>query len=553
MAAESVGSLLYKGVDTVQTLARRRPSLSTLRRNRRQEFTDLHAIVPSTVTTDESVSVTVQPWDQCERTIDDFTGSFHVDATDEAATVPDRITFPTQHSGVATIPDVSFGTVGTQYLLFTHADSGRRFVSNPVRVTADEPEYRLYWGDLHLHSIYSDGCGTVEEGLAFGKRVMDLDVVAYADHDTMGFFIPPRLQRRRMRKRYFDRTKAAIERFHEPGEYVTIFGYEWTKQPTVGGHVNVYFDDVEEATLFDSIAAESNTYEKLWDRLREFNEAHETTAISIPHHTAESTFPFDFSAMEYDDELAPLVEVYSQWGSSEKPASDGNRQPIRMGQGEADEPGYYVQDALELGNRVGMVAGADFHGARPGHSLIHADPHIPSKEELVNAGLGWGNIWRIWNEPSYAGGLQAFWAPSLTRDAIFDALQSRRTYGTAQPHRIVVDFRIDGVRVGENDSEVAVDGESAGRSIVVDVAGTAPISAISVVKNNEEWRRYDGTDDEDADLATFTVDRTWRDDEPITGMAWDDERGTDADVYYVRVRQADDGMAWAGPLWVSHQ
>lgn len=33
-------------------------------------------------------------------------------------------------------------------------------------------------------------------------------------------------------------------------------------------------------------------------------------------------------------------------------------------------------------------------------------------------------------------------------------------------------------------------------------------------------------------------------------MQWDDDRGTDADVYYLCVFQADGGMAWAGPLWV---
>jgi hypothetical protein len=69
------------------------------------------------------------------------------------------------------------------------------------------------------------------------------------------------------------------------------------------------------------MSAESDTYEKLWDRLREFNDSHDATALTIPHHTAESTYPFDFSALDYDDDLAPLVEVYSQWGSSERPAT----------------------------------------------------------------------------------------------------------------------------------------------------------------------------------------------------------------------------------------
>jgi len=28
-----------------------------------------------------------------------------------------------------------------------------------------------------------------------------------------------------------------------------------------------------------------------------------------------------------------------------------------------------------------------------------------------------------------------------------------------------------------------------------------------------------------------------------------DDRGTDEDAYYLRVGQADGGMAWAGPVW----
>jgi len=35
-------------------------------------------------------------------------------------------------------------------------------------------------------------------------------------------------------------------------------------------------------------------------------------------------------------------------------------------------------------------------------------------------------------------------------------------------------------------------------------------------------------------------------------MAWDDRRGSDEDVYDVRVRQADGGIAWAGPLRVGY-
>lgn len=36
----------------------------------------------------------------------------------------------------------------------------------------------------------------------------------------------------------------------------------------------------------------------------------------------------------------------------------------------------------------------------------------------------------------------------------------------------------------------------------------------------------------------------------MTGTRWDRERGSDADVYHLRVHRAGGGSAWAGPLWV---
>jgi hypothetical protein len=540
---------VVKAKEMLAVFARDSPSVGELLRNRRSRFDRLHAVLPSTATTAESLELTAQAWDQCERLTDSFTGAFRVETTDSEATVPDRVRFTARGGAVETVGGFRFGTPGTHYVTFTHEATGERYVSNPVEVHESPPDERHYWGDIHVHSRLSDGVGTPEEAYRFGRDVMALDVVACTDHDTMGFFIPPSWQRKRMHRRYVDRLKRAAVAFDEAGEFVTLFGYEWTKQPNRGGHVNVYFDGVREAPLFDSHDPETNTYEKLWKRLREWNERHDTDVLTIPHHPAEAMYPFDFSAVEYDDELAPLVEVYSQWGSSERPASDGNRYPLAMGQGEVGDPGYYAQDALELGNRVGFLAASDYHGPHPGHSLIHSRPHLPSLDDW-RRGVGWSNIWRVWNERSYAGGLTAFRAPELTREAVFDSLASRRVYGTTQPDRILVDFRVDGVRVGEAHSRVLLDAPDAERTVRVEVAGTGPLAAVTVVKNNEPWRTWEGTADRTAGLDAYTATVTWTDDEPVRGLSWDDERGTADDVYYLRLRQADDGAAWAGPLWV---
>ena len=552
MAAHLDAGPLRKAIETAKVFAERRPGLGELWASRSPTFDRVHGIVPSTAVVGEQVTLTLQAWDGYERLYPAFDRRITLDSTDPELSAPDAVQFPTDHDGVARI-DCSFGTPGVHYLVFSVDD--RRFVSNPVRVTTTEPARHVFWGDLHLHSRLSDGTGSIEKGMRFGRDVMALDVVAYTDHDTMGFFIPPGLQRRRMHQRYFDRMKAVTREFHDPGEFVTLFGYEWTKQPNVGGHINVYFDGVDGAELFDSHSPVTNTYEALWDRLRRWREENEGDVLTIPHHPAEAMYPFDFSAVDYDDDLAPLVEVYSQWGSSERPGAEGNRFPLAMGQGEVGEAGYYAQDALRLGYRVGLIASADYHGPHPGHSLIHADPHLPSLREWLDDGIGWGSIWRVWNERSYPGGLQAFSASDLTRDSIFEALRSRRTYGTTQPHRILVDFSIDGVAVGERDSTVAVDARDAPRDIAVSVAGTAPLHRVHVIKNNQVWQSVEETADPDAPLETFTVDAAWTDEEPVRGMQWDTERGAEADIYYVRVTQAsapDDfpGMAWAGPIWV---
>ena len=546
----SAEGMLYKAKMALGSMARQRPSVSQLLANRHQEFTEAHAIVPSDAVAGEPVTLTLQAWDQCERLVEDFRGTFAVESTDGDATYPDQITFPARNGGLTTVDGIAFETPGVQYLTFTHEATGERFVSNPVRVTEDEPDRRLFWGDLHLHSQFSDGSGSPEQGLRFGRDVMDLDVVAYADHDTMGFFIPPRLQRRRMERRYFPRMKEIVREFTDEGEFLPLLGYEWTQQPTVGGHVNVYFDCVEEAELFDSISEESDTYEKLFDRLREFNERGTGRAVAAPHHSAESSYPFDFAATEYDDEVAPLAEVYSQWGNSERPAWEGNDQPIEMGHGEAERPGHHVQDALAMGNRVGLLASADYHDARPGHSLLHADAHLPSLAEWHEKGVGWGLIWRIWNEPSYPGGLAAIHASELTRETVFESLQNRQVYGTSQPHRIRVAFAVNETDLADSDSTLTVDSPTAEREISVSVAGTGPVETLTVVKNNDDWRTVEGPTDPAADLDTYTVEQSWTDDEPVTGMTFD-ERGTDADTYYVRLAQADGGLAWAGPLWVA--
>lgn len=546
----NVTDVLSDGRKSVRSFLRGAPSVRALVQSRQSTFETAHCILPSTAVVDEEVQLTVLAWDRYERLVEDCTAVLECECTDSEATVPGSMTFDGR--GGKTTARVSFATPGVHYVRLRHPETDATFVSNPIEVTERRPEYDLYWGDIHFHSRLSDGVGSVRKGFEYGRDVMQLDVVACTDHDTMGFFIPPSLQLRRMRRRNFQRIKDAVAESHDPGSFVTLFGYEWTKQPNVGGHINVYFDTVDDAELFDSHGRDTATYEGLWRRLRRWKEETGHDVLTIPHHPAEDMYPFDFSETEYDDEMAPLVEVYSQWGSSELSGEDGNPVPIGgIGNGEVGRPGHYVQDALRLGNRVGMIASSDIHGPHPGHSYIHTPPHLPKLSEVLTDGLGWGFIWRMWDEKSYPGGLVAFYAPELSREAIFRSLKRRQVYGTTQPSRISISFAINDTRLRDGESRIVVDAPSAERQVSVRVAGTAPLERVEVLKNNDVWRTYEQTPSDSDSFERYTMDEQFSDETPVCGMAWDERRNTGDDTYYVRVRQTDGGMGWAGPMWVA--
>lgn len=71
------------------------------------------------------------------------------------------------------------------------------------------------------------------------------------------------------------------------------------------------------------------------------------------------------------------------------------------------------------------------------------------------------------------------------------------------------------------------------------------------MSNNEASYVQDVTTDSAADPDSYIIETTLRDDEPVTGMAWAADRGIEADVDYLGIRQADDGRPRAGPHWVT--
>ncbi len=127
----------------------------------------------------------------------------------------------------------------------------------------------------------------------------------------------------------------------------------------------------------------------------------------------------------------------------------------------------------------------------------------------------------------YGGGLTGVFAPSRTREAVWEALKARRVCGTTGA-RILMEFRVDGVPHG-----VEVTCSSAPR-ITGHVLGDGELESVELVKYDSHgyttpWVSGGGTEA----FIDFT-DRSFREDS----------------FYYLRVTQADGNLGWAGPTWV---
>lgn len=88
--------------------------------------------------------------------------------------------------------------------------------------------YNFYWGDLHAHTLYSDGVQTPADAYRHARDVAKLDFFCVTDHDDALTF-----------DEYAD-CRAQADAFDKPGSFAALYGVEWT---TEAGHMCFYMAD----------------------------------------------------------------------------------------------------------------------------------------------------------------------------------------------------------------------------------------------------------------------------------------------------------------------
>ena len=398
----------------------------------------LQAIAPSTVEPGEETEIVVRVLDYWYNTANDYDGTLSIKNGGE-----ETLTFeaddPVEH-----IP-VTFGEEGVHRVTIEDADRDWEATSNPIVVGGDK-EYDIHWGDIHGQSGKTVGTGTIDEYFEFARDEALIDFASHAANDFQ------------VTEDYWEDVQDGIKKFHEPGEFVTLLCNEWSTNPVNGGDNNVYYKNDDEPLLRSCGWQSADGFDKHkgTPKIEDMYAAYEgrDDVMIIPHQGGRPARLRDEDEVDYD--LTPFIEITSFWGVFE----------------------WFAHEALDRGYECGFIAGSDDHTGRLGASrpTNHYEPDDTASLQAADFNI--------------TGGIMAASVDELTRDGLWEAMQSRRCYGTTG-ERTLLSVDLDGANMGE---KISVDGDV---TFDVTVNGTEPVKRIDLFDGSEKIESVNLTDSDE--------------------------------------------------------
>jgi len=360
-------------------------------------------------------------------------------------------------------------------------------------------EMRIVRGDLHRHTELSQDSGGLTDGSIheFYRYMIDaagMDFGASTDHQAGGTdywaFLAEKL----------------ADMYHFPARFVPLFAYE-RNLGFPHGHRNIihtrrgypvvpFFQGPDprfrmpDAPDGELLTFNSNSYGGgvANDTKLLYEEIRKSGGIAIPHTSGSPGMGTDWR--DNSKELEPVVEIYQgdriNYESADAPRGRGAF-PANRAPGGYQEQGL-VWNAWKKGYKIGVIASSD-----------HLSTHI-----------------------SYA----MVYTPRQERQAVFDAIRARHTYGATD--NIVLEFRAGTHFMGD-------EFRAAGRQrFQVRVVGTGAVARVRLIRDGQYLHTVEP--------GTKTVAFEYVDQERLTGEHW----------YYVRVEQADGELAWSSPVWITY-
>ena len=330
------------------------------------------AIGPTVRAVGEPFQIKVKGEDKWGNPTDLCDCEFDIDSTCKIEGLPKKVKLkPGEFT--ATLSDLRVGTAEDFIVKFTNYSNDIVFETNPIRIE-EEPQSRHYWGDLHGQSEETIGTNSAEAYFKFARDRAFVDVTAHQGNDFQ------------MTSQFWKHLDELCHEYNENGKFITIPGYEWSGNTSLGGDRNVFFP-CEGRTIRRSSHAlvsdrsdldtDCNSAEDLFSA---FARGNETDVIMYAHCGGR----YADIELAHDGRFEKSMEIHSSWGTFE----------------------WLVHDAFRLGYRFGIVANSDGHKGRPGASYPGA------------------------SQFGAVGGLTCFLINELTRESVLDCMRKRHHYAT---------------------------------------------------------------------------------------------------------------------------
>ncbi|GAB5435270.1 DUF3604 domain-containing protein [Falsiruegeria mediterranea] len=204
--------------------------------------------------------------------------------------------------------------------------------SNRLRSAIETP-FRHFWSDMHGQSGATIGTNTARQYFEFGRDKAFIDICGHQGNDFQ------------ITDAFWAELNALTAELNQPGRYLTVPGYEWSGNTSVGGDHNVWFRN-EGRPIYRAqrslVMGESTDENTCIDAHQLFERLKNEDALIVAHvggRYADVSFA-------HDANLEPSVEVHSSWGTFD----------------------WIFDDAHQAGYRVGIVAASDGHKGRIGAS-----------------------------------------------------------------------------------------------------------------------------------------------------------------------------------------
>jgi hypothetical protein len=475
----------------------------------------IHLIIPSILAPSETFSLKMTAFGPDDMPSNKLDRKIVIEENPFITGLPESVNFADTSDGHIIIEDLTAVKPGYFFITALPEHSPFPVNSNPSLIS-ENPPFRLFWGDIHVHTTYSNcspwACKDPEFVYAYARDASYLDFAAPADH----------LRGIASDEKRWPRLQKLSTEYNKPGKFVTFLAFESSHKSGFGGDNNAYFLN-DNAQYFWQDREDMKgvnpevSLKELWD----FCESTGSPFMTIPHHTARAGKYRDFTDPVYDPSREPIFEIYSMWGSSE---TRYNRFPLYAGNSE--RPSYF-QDALINGCRYGVMASSDDHTSMVGSQTRARNPF---------------NVKRL--SGYHHRGLTALRVPELTRNALWEALCSRNCYATTFS-RTLLDVSINGVSMGQELSVSKNDTLHTKREIEVSVFSSDPRGmTASLIRNGEEIERTPLAPDQNKIVFT--------DNDDLNAIAVRDARfyPEPFTVYYIRIQNQFDQTQWSSPIWL---